>query len=118
MEEKIKMIHLITEPTRFRLLEMLSERHYCVRVLAMRLAISESAVSQHLSVLKKYGIVSSKRIGYQTHYMVNKGLIADALKELLQLAADETEHEEPTEKCSCEFMPECIRQEGVRKKGK
>lgn len=118
MEEKIKIIHLITEPTRFRLLEMLSERHYCVRVLAMRLEISESAVSQHLSVLKKYGIVNSKKIGYQTHYMVNRVLVADALREVLSLTSGRAMDEEPSEKCSCEFMPECIRQEGVHKKGK
>lgn len=117
MEEKAKIIHLITEPTRFRLLELLSERHYCVRVLATRLGISESAVSQHLNLLKKYEIVTSKRIGYQTHYMVNSALIADALSEMLQLVSNE-DTEELSEKCSCEFMPECIRQEGIHKKKK
>lgn len=118
MEEKVKIIHLITEPTRFRLLELLSERHYCVRVLAMRLNISESAVSQHLGMMKKYGIVTSKRIGYQTHYMVNGALIADALREMLQVVPDAAAGDEPSEKCSCEFMPECIRREGIRRKEK
>lgn len=116
MEEKVKIIHLITEPTRFRLLELLSERHYCVRVLAIRLGITESAVSQHLRILKKYGIVDSRRIGYQTHYTVNSTLIADALNELKQLIPDAAG--EPAEKCSCEFMPECVRQEGIHKKRK
>lgn len=118
MDKKIKIIHLITEPTRFRLLKLLSERHYCVRVLAMRLGISESAVSQHLNMLKKYGIVNSKRIGYQTHYMINSALIADALNEMLQLVLNVSEAETPTEKCSCEFMPECIRREGIRRNRK
>ncbi|MDO5346359.1 MAG: metalloregulator ArsR/SmtB family transcription factor [Lachnospiraceae bacterium] len=118
MKDKVKVLHLVTEPTRFRLLELLTQRHYCVRVLAIRLGISESAVSQHLSMLKKYGIVTSKRIGYQTHYMVNRALIADALQEMMQLVSDPVVDAEPEEKCSCEFMPECIRQEGTRKKGK
>lgn len=118
MEERIRIIHLITEPTRFQLLGLLAQRHYCVRVLAMRLGISESAVSQHLSTLKKHNIVTSKRIGYQTHYMVNKALIADALRKMLQMVNNAVTDEEPEEKCSCEFMPECIRNEGIHRKEK
>lgn len=118
MEERVRLIHLITELTRFRLLELLSQRHYCVRALSMHLGISESAVSQHLKMLKEQGIVDSKRIGYQTHYIVNSGLIADALKELLKLLPEDSGKEELSERCSCEFMPECIRNEGIRQKRK
>lgn len=102
----------MTEPTRFQILKLLSQRHYCVRVLALRLGISESAVSQHLHILKKYGVVDSKRIGYHAHYMVNRELIAELLNEILQLIPNEEMDEGPMERCSCEFMPECIRKEG------
>lgn len=66
-------------------------------------------------MMKKYGIVTSRRIGYQTHYMVNRELIAE---EMMQVVPDQAAAEEPKEKCTCEFMPECMRQEGIRKRKK
>lgn len=115
MEDKIKIIHMVTEPMRYRLIMLLCERHYCVRVLAMRLGISESAVSQHLKLLKEQNIVSCQRIGYQTHYVVNRPFLQETLGEFLdELAGGQLG--ELTDECTCEFMPECIRKEGTRKK--
>lgn len=63
------LVKSIGEPMRFRILEMLTSRKYCVRSLSEHLGISESAVSQHLKVMREAGLVYSEKYGYHTHYM-------------------------------------------------
>ena len=58
--------------SRYRLLQLMSERSYCVRALAHRSGLSESAVSQHLKVLREAGLVYGVKRGYYTHYCVDK----------------------------------------------
>lgn len=67
----IEIIHIMSEPMRFKIIELLLEDQHCVQELAKQLNISESAVSQHIKVLKKYYIVYGKRKGYQKYYQVD-----------------------------------------------
>ena len=62
--DNIEAVQVMTHPTRFQLMQLLGRHPYCVKALAKKLGISESAVSQHMNVLKKYGIVSGVRMGY------------------------------------------------------
>jgi DNA-binding transcriptional ArsR family regulator len=54
-----------------RILQALKREVLCVGALADRLGISQSAVSQHLRVLRQAGAVSSEKRGYYVHYRVN-----------------------------------------------
>ena len=67
-----KMLKALGEPKRFLLLQLMAERGYCVRALARRSNLSESAVSQHLKVLREAGLVYGVKRGYYTHYCLNK----------------------------------------------
>jgi ArsR family transcriptional regulator len=62
------MLKTLSEPTRYQIVQLLLERHHCSRSLAKTLGITESAVSQHMAVLKKAGLVSSYRHSYHVHY--------------------------------------------------
>ncbi len=53
MEKLVYRFKALSDETRFKLFLLLSEKQLCVGGLAKVLAISESAVSQHLKVLKK-----------------------------------------------------------------
>ena len=66
--ETAEIIHIITEPSRFRLLQLLLRHHYCVKALSKKMGVSEPAISQHMRVLKRCGIVEGIKIGYQTIY--------------------------------------------------
>lgn len=46
--------------------------NFCVGVLAKRLDIFESAVSQLLKILRKAGLVVGSKEGYYVHYTVEK----------------------------------------------
>ena len=77
MNEKI--LKALGDPKRYQLLQLMSKRSYCVRALAQSSELSESAVSQHLKVLREAGLVYGVKRGYYTHYCVDK----DALKAVI-----------------------------------
>ena len=83
MDEKI--LKALGEPTRFLLLQLLSERSYCVSALAHRSNLSESAVSQHLRILREAGLVCSVKRGYYTHHSLNREALDQVIDELAQL---------------------------------
>jgi len=83
-----KTLKALGDPKRYQLLRLMSERSYCVGALAMRSSLSESAVSQHLKILREAGLVYGVKRGYYTHYCVEKSAliaIIDELKELLEM---------------------------------
>ena len=61
------------DPTRIKILKLLlSGKNLCVGMIALQLNITQSAVSQHLKVLKSNGIVEGTRTGFNMHYRVNE----------------------------------------------
>ncbi len=64
------VLRVLGEPTRFKICQLLLERHHCSRSISRTLGISESAVSQHMSVLKDAGLVTYFRHGYHVHYVL------------------------------------------------
>ena len=58
--------------TRVRIVCLLKERALCVNALATRLGVSQSAVSQHLRILRHAGLVIPDKRGYWVHYRLNE----------------------------------------------
>ncbi len=75
-EEQAAIFAALADPTRLRLVKLLCCQRVpdalCVNALAMRLGITQSAVSQHLRVLRAIGLVKGERRGYHIHYFVNR----------------------------------------------
>ena len=116
--DEIQALHAVTEPTRFRILRELLRRRYCVRAVSKKLGISEAAVSQHMSILKKLGIVHGKKIGYQTHYCVDRESLARLANSFRGVLAEEDTGCAPERICSCEFVSGCLRREHPAEGGK
>lgn len=76
----------LSDGNRLRILEILkSEPHpICVNGLALALEISQSAVSQHLKVLKNCNLVQDRKEGYFKHYSLNR----ERLEEIMKLRVD------------------------------
>lgn len=81
-----KVLPLLADQTRLRILRHLLEQDFCVGALARKLAISEPAVSQHLKKLRQCGLVTGEKRGYWVHYSVNTALVTEAADELRTLA--------------------------------
>lgn len=77
-----KTLRALGEPKRFLLLQLMAERGYCVRALALKSGLSESAVSQHLKVLREAGLAYGVKNGYYTHYCVDRSALNEAIEAL------------------------------------
>ena len=77
-----KTLKALGDPKRFQLLQLMSERGYCVRALARISQLSESAVSQHMKILREAGLVYGVKRGYYTHYCVEKTALGAVISEL------------------------------------
>ena len=55
MAELVSILKALADETRFKLVNLLLKQDYCVGGLAIRLNISESAISQHRKVLRDAG---------------------------------------------------------------
>ena len=64
-----RMLKALGEPTRLTIYRALLERKHCVRSLSKKLGISESAISQHMKIMKDAGLVYGEKYGYHTHYL-------------------------------------------------
>jgi len=62
--------------TRVRIVQLLRGRALCVNTLAQRLDVTQSAVSQHLRVLRQAGLVTDEKRGYYVHYRLNEEAFA------------------------------------------
>ena len=87
-EEQAALFAALADPTRLKLVKLLSRQRdqhaLCVNALAGRLGVSQSAVSQHLRVLRGAGLVKGQRRGYRVHYFINP----DVLQRLQELVWD------------------------------
>ena len=79
IEELAEIFKALSDPTRLRLVKLLSEclrgeckGALCVNALAHRLGVTQSAVSQHLRVLRQAGLVRGKRRGTFVHYSLDR----------------------------------------------
>ena len=80
-----RTLKALGDSKRFLLLKLMAERSYCVRALARCSELSESAVSQHLKILREAGLVYGMKRGYYTHYSVDKDALASIIAELEQM---------------------------------
>jgi DNA-binding transcriptional ArsR family regulator len=95
IEELAEIFKALSSPTRLMIIKILGEHEgaLCVNALANRLPISQSAVSQHLRILRQTGLVRSVRRGSSKHYILNQGNLKQAaarLRETLGTSFEDT----------------------------
>ncbi len=114
MTELVNMLKALSDETRYKLVNLLIEHDLCVGALATRLHISESAVSQHLKILRDAGIVRGDKRGYFTHYYVDRERLKEAASQIIELSRVVPLDKECHQGCSKEDNP-CNKKE-VNKK--
>ncbi len=63
-------LKIMGDPTRLRLIFLLSEKEACVSELADQLNATQSVVSHHLKILKAHKLVIRRREGKQIFYSI------------------------------------------------
>lgn len=79
IEKQAEIFKTLSDPTRLRLVKLLRECEtgickggpLCVNALAHQLGVTQSAVSQHLRILRQAGLVSGVRRGSFMHYALD-----------------------------------------------
>ncbi|HLE40336.1 MAG TPA: metalloregulator ArsR/SmtB family transcription factor [Nitrospirota bacterium] len=72
MKEAAELFKLLSVDKRIEIVELLKNEPLSVNALAEALKITQSAVSQHLRVLKSAGLVIDERRGYWIFYSLNR----------------------------------------------
>jgi len=79
-EQLSRVCRALGVDTRLRILRHLRGGPLCVGALAARLNVTQSAVSQHLRILREAGLVSPERRGYFIHYRLNATAVLDSIE--------------------------------------
>jgi DNA-binding transcriptional ArsR family regulator len=78
----------IADPSRRRVLDLLvSNGEVSASWLAGRVSFTRQAVSKHLAVLERAGLVSRRKQGREVLYQVQAGRLDQATRAMVQLAA-------------------------------
>ena len=74
IKELSEVFKALSDPTRLNLVKLLNDQEgaLCVNALARELGVSQSAVSQHLRVLRQVGLVTGERRGSSVHYSLSQ----------------------------------------------
>ena len=95
LENKIEVLRVISHPVRIRILEELSRGVKCVSDFEEFLEISQPNVSQHLSLMRKMGVIDFYMDGRLRCYYLVDSMIPDLLHMLKK------DHSEPVPPPAC-----------------
>jgi len=110
--ELIDILKALADETRLNLIKFLLGHDYCVGALAKKLNISESAVSQHLKIMRNVGIVKGDKRGYFTHYYVERDSLKEFAMKIIELS-EMTQTVSACHKCSSKNHSCCANENTV-----
>jgi DNA-binding transcriptional ArsR family regulator len=97
VEVAVESFRMLADPTRLRMMWLLSGGEYDVTTLAAAVGIARPAVSQHLAKLRLAGLVSTHREGRRALYRARGGhvrrMLAEALGAAHHQVADMPDHD-------------------------
>lgn len=84
-KEVIEILKALSVSSRIQIIKLIRARKLCVNAIARNLSITQSAVSQHLKVLKDSNVVYSERYGSIIHYQLEKENIEEFINVLSKI---------------------------------
>jgi len=93
-EVKAELFKALGHPARIRVLEVLSEGEHSVSDLQPLVGIESSHLSQQLGILRRAGLVSSRKEGASVIYSLADPLLADLLAAAKRLLISSLAHTE------------------------
>lgn len=108
MEQYVKVFKALGEPTRLKILRLLSVRSMYVCELESVLGMSQPRISQHLRVLKEAGILREAREAQKVFYSLNLSIVENIMNDFREfLRVDIKALEDFKEECSRMEKLEC-----------
>ncbi len=75
MKDLVLTLRAMADENRFRIMKLLLTHDLCVSALASHVGMTKAAVSQHLQILRRAGLVRGEKRGYWTHYSVERKVL-------------------------------------------
>ena len=101
-----RMLKALGEPTRLKIYQALLERKHCVRSLSKKLGISESAISQHMKIMKDADLVYGEKFGYHTHYLPLQEAVDFLTEQFQKMQTASLTVDRDMTVCQCEYRKE------------
>ena len=86
-----EMCKVFSNPTRLEILNLLRYKEMSVTELIKKLKLSQANISQHLSIMKSKGIVSSERNGKNIYYKISNPKIIKAFEIIREVLSERLE---------------------------
>jgi len=97
MKAAAELFKILSVDKRIEIIELLKKEPMSVNALAATLKITQSAVSQHLRVLKSTGLVQDERRGYWIYYSLNRDTLEKCRQRLNRICT-----------CGCSGQQACV----------
>ncbi|MDY4785573.1 metalloregulator ArsR/SmtB family transcription factor [Pygmaiobacter massiliensis] len=104
--ESSLLLKSLSEPMRFTIFQQILIRKHCVRSLSKKLGITESAISQHMKILREAGLVYGEKYGYHTHYLPCQEAVDCLAATFEQMRKQSLTLNRDPNICECEFRKE------------
>ena len=101
-----RMLKALGEPMRLKMYRALLERKHCVRSLSRKFGVSESAISQHMKVMKDAGLVYGEKYGHHTHYLPVQEAADDLADGFEKMRCASMALDRGRTVCQCEYRKE------------
>jgi ArsR family transcriptional regulator len=79
----VEFCKALADETRQRILEMLLEEEMNVSDIVEAFSMSQPSISHHLSVLKQFGLVISRKEGKRVFYAINRDNVVECCGQLI-----------------------------------
>ena len=79
METLVKVFKALSDETRLKILMIISSKVMCQKGISKHLQISDSAVSQHIKILKEANILKGYKDGYYVFYQINEDVFNECI---------------------------------------
>ena len=98
-----RILKALGEPMRLKIYQALLERKHCIRSLSKKFGVSESAISQHMKVMKDAGLVYGEKYGYHTHYLPMQDAVDYLTEEFEKMRRASLAVERDMTVCQCTY---------------
>ena len=79
----VEFCKALADETRQQILEMLMEGEKCVGDIVDAFSMSQPTISHHLSVLRQFDLVTSRKEGKQVFYAINRDNVVECCGQLI-----------------------------------
>ena len=82
----------LSSPKRIYIIEMLSKKEHCGGDFEKLLKVKQSAISRHLAILYRAGLVQKKKVGSNIYYKVSSKKVHRLLQVANEIMKEKTEN--------------------------